>query len=317
MRRNFFSFLTLALACWVFILLLIFSAYYDDSNWATVAITGILVAITAYYALSTEKLLQVNAHYAMTTERILEVNRDTLRLLNRELELHTIERKSAKVEEITRILLIPLDRQIKDIKNKILDKRNVVLVNPPFDKLQMFTLLNDIRYPKVTDYIKSRLEAIKITENYDESIFKKHIGSILKYIEEYDGQESEYKKFIAEETIPMYMKHISPFFGKNAYSNIPPMNYHALFYMLVKGKRESFDITPFNNQEKILNEYSSFIDEIYSNNLEFKTYMEKKIQYETKLIEILNKLENEVNLLLSSWMNIYHIPIASSPIYAT
>ena len=112
-----------SLCGWSFIFLLFFGAYFRDSNWATVAITGILVIITAYYAIATENILKVNAHYAQTTDEILKTNQRTLELL-------IIQKRSAKIEEIAKTIILPLDKEVKILMERIKDKSNVIVINP-------------------------------------------------------------------------------------------------------------------------------------------------------------------------------------------
>jgi hypothetical protein len=300
--------LVFSIICWSFIFLLIFATINSDSAWATVAVTGILVIITAYYAITTESLLRVNSDYAFTTEKMLKVNRETLELLTRELELHTLERRSAKVEEIIKIILVPLDQKIKFLKQMILEKRNVILNNVENNRIQTFTLTMDIRFPTASDYVKFQFESIKIDENYDDPCFRKNIGKIIDYIKEFDKYEQEYVNFINTEAIPIFRDEVIPYLIKNP-TRLSQLNCHTLFSLLSKGKIDPIDIYPQKADQNFVSEHSPLIDDLYESNEGVKTFFERKERYDKKLFETLELLENEINNLLSSWMNIYHIPL--------
>ena len=294
-----------------FILLLFYATLNKDSSWATVAITGILVIITAYYAISTEKILRVNAQYAWTTEKILEVNRKNLELLN-------IERRSSKIEEITRTILIPLDGRIKNIKERINDKTNVSILDPTKNRIKIHSLNNDIRFSTTLDFINSQFETIKIDKNYSDPIFQEYVRSILGYIEEYDKEQNEYENFLNTNITPFFQKIVFPFIEKMKinYNAMTPPDYNLLFSSLMVGKIDSsmkIESANLVDQSKIFKEYSHFIDVCWQNNIEFRTFIEKKAEYEEKLINKLELLSTELDSLLSEWMNVYHIVLSSIP----
>ena len=293
--------------CWSFIFLLIFATIIRDSVWATVAVTGILVIITAYYAITTESLLRVNSHYAFTTEKILEVNQETLELLTRELELHSLERRSAKVEEIARNILVPFEQDVKNHKQKIQDKRNVWLNDYTLNHVKVFRLFSDEQFSTTSEYFKSKFEAIKINENYEEPVFRMHIKKIFEYIEDYDTQEREYIHFISTETLPIFRNIMRPFLQEKGIT-VP---YFIAFIFLINGKIDpKTDLNPYNIGQDFLINFSTFPDEIYQKYPEFREFIEKKTEDDKKLIEQLDLLDEALDQMLSSWMNIYHIPIS-------
>jgi hypothetical protein len=292
---------------WFFIFLLIFETIIGNSAWATVAVTGILVIITAYYAITTENLLRVNSQYAFTTEKILDVNRETLELLNRELELHTIERKSAKVEEIVRRILVPFELVVKSHKQKIKDKRNVWLNDYTLKNVKIFRLFYDEQFSTTLEYIKSKFEDIKINENYEEPVFRGHIKKIFECIKDYDTQECEYIHFISTDAPPIFRNIMRPFLEEKGISGVPCF---ITFIFLIKGRLDpKTDLNPFNIGEEFLINFSTLPDEMYKKYPEFQEFIKKKTEYDEILIEKLESLDKELDQMLSSWMNIYHIPI--------
>jgi len=288
---------------------------------ATVAITGILVIITAYYAISTENILRVNAHYASTTDEILEVNRKTLELL-------IVQKRSAKVEEIARTICVPLDEQIKRIQVEIKDKSNVIALDPTRNRIKIQSLIHNIYSPKTLvfpttlDFISSQFETLKIDTNYEDPIFQKYIRSILGFIEEYDNEQKEYELFLDTIAIPFFSQKILLSFTEKLEINhkyTPPrIFYEHLFRSLMIGAFDysmEKEFTTFDPSHFILNEYPHFIDDCYQNNIEFRTLIEKKSKYEERLIKKLELLSTELNSLLSEWMNVYHIVLIPSPNY--
>jgi hypothetical protein len=297
-----------SLSGWFFIFLLYYSTVYHDSAWATVAVTGILVIITAYYAITTQSLLKVNSHYAFTTEKILEVNQETLELFTRELELHTQERRSAKIEEIIKIILVPFDQDVKNHKQRIKDKRNVLLNDYTLKRVKVFRLFSDEQFSTALEYIKSKFEDIKINENYEDPVFRKHIKKMFGCVKDYDTQEEEYIHFINTETLPIFLNIMRPFLEEKSIIQVP---YVIAFIFLINGRIDpKTDLNPFNIGEDFLINFSTLPDEIYKNYPEFQKFIGRKTEYDKKLIEKLDLLDEEINQMLSSWMNIYHIPIS-------
>jgi len=313
---NLFVFSLSGLSC---IFLLLYAIFLGDSTWATVAITGILVIITAYYAIATEKILEVNAHYAKTTDKILTVNQRTLELL-------IVQKRSPKIEEIARTIIIPFDKEIKTLINAIKDKSNVVVINPTINRIHFRLLKNNIRYLTSLDRINAQFENIKIDRSYEDPIFQKYIQPILKSIEDYDNEERNYEIFIRANISEHYQK-VFPFMEKvvknykttatpkiNAPIKIIPahIDYDFLFKLLMKGNLDSAiesQIIRRDPSNIFLMECQGFLNDCYQNATEFRLFIEKKSEREERLIEKLELLSTELDRLLSEWMNVYHIVI--------
>jgi hypothetical protein len=271
--------------------LLLFGALYDNSAWATVGITGILVIITAYYALSTDKILAVN---------------------QKQLELLILQKRSPKIEEIVRIVFMPLDDRIKEIKNRIQNKSNMYIIDPAQKPVFIHSLNNDNRFLTELDYINSQLESIKVNINYEDPIFQKYIRSILRYIAEYDVEQKNYETLLNSNIPSLFQKIIFPFIQKNDDEIIKfgALGYDLLFRSLIKEKLDSYseeEVAKLNPSHFYFKKYSKFVDDCYQNNTELQKFIEIKSEHEKNLIKKLDALSTEVNLLLSDWMNVYHL----------
>jgi hypothetical protein len=294
MRRfELFIFQFCILVC---ISLLIYGAVIiKDSNWAMVAITGILVIITAYYA--------------STTDKMLKVNQKTLDLL-------IIQRKLAKIEEITRIVFIPLNDKIKDVKRSIKNKTNVIQLDLTNKNLLILSITGYNQISKTHDFISSNFESINIDINYDDPIFQKHIKLVFEYIEEYEKEQKEYELFLNTMVVPIFEKIIFPWIEEHP---IPQHFYNErLFKSIFDGKLDSSiekELTPNNSAFQFLNEFPNFIKILYQNNVEFCSIMEKKLEFEERLTKKLDSLSSELNLLMLEWTNEYHIVVGSIPKY--
>jgi len=303
-----------SLSGWFFLFLLGWATSIKDSTWATAAITGILVLITAYYAMSTEKILRVNAHYATTTDAILEVNRKTLELL-------IMQKRTAKVEEIIKTIFLPLDKKIIRLQNEIQKKSNIIAVDPMNDRIPIQSLIHDIYEPQkiefltTMNYVKFQFESIKIDTNYEDPTFQKSIQQILRDIIEFDNEQKEYEDFV-KNSFSLLCTRILYDFQKKMESNhnyfIARHLMEDLFRSLMISKIDEnakMNIRSIKPSDILLKEFPILIEECYHNNSEFQTLIKQKLEFEERLLKNLNELSTDLNSLLSNWMNEYHIVI--------
>lgn len=274
---------------------LILATINNDSQWATVAITILLVIITAYYAFSTDK--------------ILHVNEKTLDLLH-------IERSSAKVEQIAKEFLVPFISDVKRMKENLKNKRNIRIIYARDTEYEIvvYTIYNDKKFQNAVDYVISQLNLFYIDEGYNERFFHLHINSIMKKIEKYDTVQQEYKQFISSKVFILFNETIIPAtekMKKSKYdSEISVDLYTDLFEILMCKSLKILDKdSELKFKSDFLNDYLLFVDQIYKNDLNFQSFIEEKTRQENKIIDSLNLLLSELDALKTDWINTYHMPI--------
>jgi hypothetical protein len=275
---------------------LIICTYYGNPAWATVAITILLALITAYYALSTDK--------------ILHVNEQTLNLIQ-------IERRTAKVQEIAKEFLLPFINQVKRCSDKIENQTNVLFFHSDTPKLRIvvINIYDDTRYNNATDFVHQKFKEIRIDEKYNEPIFQAHIQSIMKNLEKFDLLQKKYELFIKTNSIKIFSNNIFPFIEKisnnnklDGYSSM----YNGFFRSLMQRSPELLrdEMNSFT-QPVFSSEYAVLIEDLYTNDTEFQNFVNEKNQYEHQILENIESLSSDLNALLSEWMNLYHITIKS------
>lgn len=273
---------------------LFISTYYNNSAWATVAITILLALITAYYAISTDK--------------ILKVNQKTLDLLN-------IERRLAKVEEIVEFFLIPNISTIERYTDSVKNNTNVHIFHSDTNKIRIdvITIFNNIRVHNALDYFYLQFDDIKINEKYDEPIFHEHIKSIMTNIKKFDELQQKYEPFLKSNVEIFFINSILPSTEKmlpDQNSNLLINSYSEVYTALITN---SPDVLKkgllISKNQNFLDQYLVFINGLHANGRDFQSFVKQKIEYEDQILETLGLLLNDLNGLLSEWMNAYHIPI--------